>query len=86
VDASTGNQWRPTEGSGVDVLNSDQCIVGDLGNGFKGNGPGVIPTRNLAVSASTLLNNFNKTQLELHLEASNLHVSCVKNMFIPAST
>jgi len=37
--------------SGVDVLNSDQSIVGDLGNGFKGNGPGVVPTRNLAVSS-----------------------------------
>jgi len=85
VDVSVGNQWRPTAKIWcrcVEVQNSDRSIV-DFG--FKGNGPGVVPTRNPAVSA-TLLNNFSKTQLELHLEASNLHVSCVKNMFIPAST
>jgi len=81
--ATNGDQWQ---GSGVDGLNSDQSIIGYLGNTFKGNGPGVVPTHNLAVSASTLLNNFNKTQLALHLKASNLHVSCVKNMFILAST
>jgi len=38
------------QGSGVDVLNSDQSMVGDFG--FKGSGPEIVPTRNLAVSAS----------------------------------
>jgi len=53
--ATNGDQ---RQGSGVDVLNSDQSIVGDFE--FKGSGPGVIPTRSLAVSASSTLhlNNF----------------------------
>jgi len=62
--ATNGDQ---RQGSGLDVLNSasDQLVVGE------GNGPGVVPTRNLAPHFEVhLRNNFNKTQLELHLEAS----------------
>jgi len=86
VDVSARNQWRPTARIWcrcVEQRPIDRCDLGSRETDRELFPRVILPSR---PPPPHFFYNFNKTQLEMHLEVSNLHVGYSKNMFILAST